>query len=53
MDRSCSENVTHSPEQSCPQIASRWPQEERQTERDLEDDCREGNERAGMDLGIT
>ena len=39
-----------------PRVALRWtfqwPQEERQTQRDLGEDCREGNERTGMDMGI-
>ena len=51
MDWSCSANVTCSSTQSCPQMDPHWPQEERQTQRDLEEDCREGNERTGVDLG--
>ena len=41
MDWPCSANVTYSP-----------PQEERQTQRELEEDCREGYERTGVDLEI-
>ena len=51
MNWPCSVNVICSLSPSCPQMDPRWPKEERQTQRDLEEDCREGTETTGMDLG--
>ena len=51
-DRTRPAHATHSPTQSCPQMDSRWQTKERETKENLEKNSREGNEGAGMDLGL-
>lgn len=52
IDWPCSANATYSPTQICPKMDPRWLQEERQTQSNLDEDCKEGNERTGVDLKI-
>ena len=51
MDWSCAAHATSSTTTSCPQVDPWWPQEERQTERNMEENSGDRDEGEQLDMG--